>query len=191
VRLFATTFLLIFLAELADKSRLAGFILSTTFQARAAVFWGMTAGYALLDGFAVWAGGFIAKFVSPVWVNVSAGILFLIFGLMTLIWGEKMESEGRRWIQRFQSWGPFFVSFVTIGLSEMGDRTQIVTAVLSAESRSPLTVYGGAMAALSLLNFLTVWLGARLASALPAKWIHRIAGVLFLAGGLWMIYSSI
>jgi len=54
--LFWSTFFLIFCTEIVDKSRLAGFLLSTTYQAPVSVFFGMTLGYIVIDALAVMVG---------------------------------------------------------------------------------------------------------------------------------------
>ncbi len=184
---FGSTFVLIFLAELVDKSRLAGLVLAGTFRSRASVFWGMTAGYFLLDGIAVLAGGMMGSLIPEIWINRVAGSLFIIFGVAAWIWGDKAQAEGQKWIEKYRQWGPFWVSFLTISLTELGDRTQIAAGGLAAETRAPLSVFSGALAALIILNFLTVWLGGQLASRLPTRLIHRGAGALFVLVGFWML----
>jgi putative Ca2+/H+ antiporter (TMEM165/GDT1 family) len=121
------------------------------------------------------------------WLSRIAGSLFIVFGVAAWVWGEKAEAEGRKWIEKYSHWGPFWVSLVTIAVTELGDRTQIAAGVLAAETKAPLSVFSGAMAALVTLNFLTVWVGGQLASKLPAHLIHRGAGVLFVLVGFWML----
>ena len=54
---------IILVTEIAEKSRIAGFLLVTTFRSPIQVFWEMTLAYALLEGIAGEAGAFIPAIV--------------------------------------------------------------------------------------------------------------------------------
>ncbi len=184
---FWSTFFLIFIAEIADKSRLAGILLATTYRAPWAVFWGMTLGYILLDGLAVLLGGLLSSYIPVFWVKAGAAVLFIVLGVVSLRWGGRIEEEGKNWLSKVEKWGPFIVSFLAIGISEMGDRTQIAAATLSAETQQPWPVFGGAILALGILNGLTVWLGDKLAARLSGRAIGLAAGIIFILVGLFML----
>lgn len=80
---FWTTFSLIFITEIADKSRIVGLLLATTYRAPWSIFFGMTLGYALLEGIAVALGGMVPAFVSQAWISKAAGIIFILIGSRT------------------------------------------------------------------------------------------------------------
>lgn len=86
----------------------------------------------------------------------------------------------------------FGSTFLTILLSEMGDKTQLATLLMSAESQSPWTVFAGASTALIATSLLGVLLGRWLAKRISPRILEIGAGVsmLFIAAQLlWEIVS--
>jgi putative Ca2+/H+ antiporter (TMEM165/GDT1 family) len=82
-------------------------------------------------------------------------------------------------------WKVFWVTFGTIFLAEMGDKTQLAALTMSAETRLPLSVFLGASLALCVVTLLGVLLGAWLNQWLPEGLLKKIAGASFiLIGGL-------
>ena len=83
-----------------------------------------------------------------------------------------------------------FVIFATVFLAELGDKTQLATLLFAAErNTSPLLVFLAAAGALVLSSALAVALGVgaeRYLSALPLK---LIAGLGFIAIGLWTLWG--
>ena len=80
----------------------------------------------------------------------------------------------------------FSSTFITIFLAELGDKTQLSTLLMSAESHSPWTVFLGAATALVSTSLLGVILGQWLANRLSPRTIETAAGVslLFIAATL-------
>ena len=77
-------------------------------------------------------------------------------------------------------WGVFFSTFITIFLAELGDKTQVATLLLSAESQSPVTVFLGAGLALVSTSLIGVLLGKWMASRVSEDTLDTFAGVLLL-----------
>jgi Ca2+/H+ antiporter, TMEM165/GDT1 family len=74
----------------------------------------------------------------------------------------------------------FFSTFITIFLAEMGDKTQLATLLLSAQSQSPWIVFAGAGSALIATSLVGVLLGRYLAKLLSPKTLDIAAGVLLM-----------
>jgi len=77
-------------------------------------------------------------------------------------------------------------TFTTIFLAELGDKTQLATLLLSAESGRPLWVFIGAALALVGSSLVGVLIGRWLATVLPPERLERMAGVLMVGLGLWL-----
>ncbi len=77
-------------------------------------------------------------------------------------------------------WGVFFSTFVTIFLAELGDKTQVTTLLISAESQSPLTVFIGAALALIATSLIGVLLGRWLSTRVSPRTLDTLAAVLLL-----------
>jgi len=84
-KLFGSTFLAIFAAELGDKTQLATLTLAAGGSSRWVVFAG--AGLALLSttALAVLSGEAISRAVPEVWLRRIAGIVFLAMGCFFLL----------------------------------------------------------------------------------------------------------
>lgn len=74
----------------------------------------------------------------------------------------------------------FGSTFVTIFLAELGDKTQVTTLLMSAESHSPWVVFAGAGAALVTTSLLGVLLGQWISTRIAPKTLERAAGVTLL-----------
>ena len=86
----------------------------------------------------------------------------------------------------------FFATFGTIFLAELGDKTQLATVGFSAEASSTTAravVFAGAALALITASGLGVLAGGLLSRALPASYLERGAGVLFVVLGLYMVFG--
>jgi putative Ca2+/H+ antiporter (TMEM165/GDT1 family) len=87
----------------------------------------------------------------------------------------------------------FGTTFVTIFLAEIGDKTQLSTLLMSAESHSPWVVFIGSAAALITTSLLGVLLGSWIATRLSPKTIEKSAGVMLLVISLmlfWDVFTS-
>ncbi|WP_322111931.1 TMEM165/GDT1 family protein [Aerosakkonema funiforme] len=77
----------------------------------------------------------------------------------------------------------FGSTFLTIFLSEMGDKTQVATLLMSAQSQSPWLVFAGASSALVATSLLGCMVGCWLANRISPQMLKKAAGVslLFIA----------
>ena len=84
-RLFASTFVAIFVAELGDKTQLTALTLAAGGRSRWTVFAGSAAALIATSAIAVAAGEVISRTVSPSWLRRIAGGVFLIMGALFLL----------------------------------------------------------------------------------------------------------
>ena len=79
---------------------------------------------------------------------------------------------------------PFIISLFLIGLSELGDKTQLLT--LSFATRYPFRVVAlPVLCAVTILQALAIGFGGFLASAIDLTYVGLITGSLFVAFGIW------
>lgn len=82
-------------------------------------------------------------------------------------------------------WKVFWVTFGTIFLAEMGDKTQLAALTMTADTKVPLAVFFGACAALCLATFLGVMVGSFMSHWVPQNLLKKAAGLAFIIiGGL-------
>tara|TARA_B100000579_G_scaffold408278_1_gene396258 strand:- start:4194 stop:4541 length:348 start_codon:yes stop_codon:yes gene_type:complete len=78
-------------------------------------------------------------------------------------------------------------SFSTIFLAELGDKTQIATLILSAQSGKPLVIFFGAAVALISTSLLGVLIGRWIANNLPRQRFTFISGIIMLGLGIYLV----
>lgn len=88
-------------------------------------------------------------------------------------------------------WRIFFLSFGTLFIAEMGDKTQLAVFSLVAESRSPLAVFLGASAALAAVTLIGVLFGGIVTRLVPPLYLRLGAGVLFVGIGAYTLWETL
>lgn len=76
-------------------------------------------------------------------------------------------------------WHLLGLSFMTVFLSELGDKSQLAAIALSGSSKSPRAVFWGTAGALLLTSFLGVLVGEGAAHLLPLRLVKAIAAIGF------------
>ena len=85
---------------------------------------------------------------------------------------------------------PLLVIFGSVLLAELGDKTQIATVLFATEGAvRPLSVFIAAASALVVSTLLAVLFGSTITRFIPATTLKLIAGVAFIAVGIWTILS--
>lgn len=84
---------------------------------------------------------------------------------------------------------PFAISFLTIGLAELGDKTQLLSIGFAARY-SIRSVIAGVAVATSLLMLVAVLLGKVITSVIPFNYVQLLAAIAFIAFGIWIILSK-
>ena len=79
-----TTFALIFVAEIGDRTQLATLWLAAGRSAKLAVFLGASLALVASSAIAVLVGEGLGRVVSPVWLRRVAGVGFLVMGALLL-----------------------------------------------------------------------------------------------------------
>jgi putative Ca2+/H+ antiporter (TMEM165/GDT1 family) len=81
------------------------------------------------------------------------------------------------------------VSFVTIFVAELGDKSQLLVLALATRLR-PVPLLVGIVVATAILQAMAVGVGAVLQVSMPERPITIAAGVLFIVFGLWTLRPS-
>ncbi|MFN9175598.1 MAG: TMEM165/GDT1 family protein [Synechocystis sp.] len=87
-------------------------------------------------------------------------------------------------------WQLFSLSFITVFLAEIGDKSQLATIALGGSAKSPKAVFLGSITALILASFLGVLAGGSLAQLLPTKLMKAIAALGFAVMALRLLWPE-
>ena len=185
-----STFGMIFVAELPDKTALAALILASKYRARSVILGAWLA--FLVQTLVAVAAGRLLGFLPSHIIRIASGIGFLIFALMSFRRDTKDdEGEERQAITAQGSTRPaWLISFLVIFAAEWGDLTQLATAALVARGEPYLSVGLGALLALCCVTLLAAYSGQKLGQLLSPKLLNIAGGVMFAAIGVYMIVSS-
>ena len=88
------------------------------------------------------------------------------------------------------NWNLFGITFVTIFLSELGDKSQLAAIALGGRSPSPRAVFLGTAGALLLTSFLGVLFGDGLAQFLPTRLVKASAAIGFALIALRLLWPK-
>ena len=172
-----TTFVVIFPAELPDKSLFASLVLGTRFRPLP-VFCGVAAAFAVHVVIAVFIGGVFALLPQRLVLFVVAALF--AGGSALLLLGKEDDPEAAEASRAVADQRPVRVALASFGvvfLGEWGDITQITTANLAARYRDPLSVGTGALLALWSVSALALTVGRGLVQRIPARLVRRFTGV--------------
>jgi hypothetical protein len=188
IPLVVSTFGLIFLAELPDKTALAALVLATRFRARDVV---LGAGLAFtIQTIVGVAAGSVLTLLPVMPIRVASGVGFLIFAY--LAYKRASEKEAKEETAGIRAGNPaWLASFLVIFAAEWGDLTQLATAALVAQTRQPLSVGIGALLALWAVTLIAAYSGSRLARLVKPKLLNQISAVLFAVIGVAIIVTAI
>jgi putative Ca2+/H+ antiporter (TMEM165/GDT1 family) len=84
-KLFLSTFGMIFLAELGDKTQLATLSLSASSKSRLSVFAGASLALIATSGLGVLLGAAVTRVVPAQWIERAAGVAFVVMGVLLLL----------------------------------------------------------------------------------------------------------
>ncbi|MFI1163136.1 TMEM165/GDT1 family protein [Streptomyces sp. NPDC020801] len=188
ISVLALVFGVVFLAELPDKTALAGLVLGTRYRA-SYVFAGVAAAFLLHVMLAVAAGSVLTLLPQRI-VHALTGVLFLGGAAMLLLHKGDGEEEIRRPADQ-SFWKVAGTGFTLILVAEFGDLTQIMTANLAARYDAPVSVGLGAVLALWAVAGLGIVGGKALMRRVPLGLITRVAALLMAALGVWSLYEAV
>lgn len=188
---FFSTFALIFVAELGDKTQLTAMALALRYPWKR-IFIGIAIAFVVLNLGAVVVGKVLFLLLPRFWVNLTAALLFLYFGVSTLRNSCMDEDDSTAAAPAASA---IRTAFIMIFMAELGDKTQLVTASQAAVHSTSLVgmsqVFVASTLALWSVSLLGIFAGKQLVRYIPVCWIHRAAGGMFLLFGgvmLWRLF---
>jgi Ca2+/H+ antiporter, TMEM165/GDT1 family len=184
----ALVFGVIFLAELPDKTALAGLVLGARYRA-SYVFAGVAAAFLVHVVLAVAAGSVLTLLPQQI-VHALTGVLFLGGAAVLLLKKDEGEEEIKKPADQ-SFWRVAGTGFMLILVAEFGDLTQIMTANLAARYDDPLSVGLGAVLGLWAVAGLGIVGGKALMKRVPLRLITQIAALLMIGLGVWSLYEAI
>ncbi|MCB5180993.1 TMEM165/GDT1 family protein [Streptomyces antimicrobicus] len=184
----AIAFGVVFLAELPDKTALAGLMLGTRYKA-SYVFAGVAAAFAVHVALAIAAGSVLTLLPHRL-VQAVVGLLFLAGAVMLLMKKDDGDEEIKAPADQ-SFWKVSGAGFMLILVAEFGDLTQIMTANLAARYDNPLSVGLGAVLALWAVAAIGILGGRTLMKYVPLRLITKVAAAVMAALAAFSLYEAV
>jgi putative Ca2+/H+ antiporter (TMEM165/GDT1 family) len=199
LRALLTTFGLVFVAELGDKTQLAVVTQTCRLKRPLSVFLGASLALTAVTGLGA-AGGHLLTYAIPrEAVRGVAAALFLVMGVV--VWWRGRSSPGGLGADAggaacntdqgaaargLWDWQAFGSTLALVFVAELGDKTQLAVFGLASESASAWGVFAGGALALVSVTALGVLSGERIARLLPKQALLRISAGAFVVMGVLM-----
>ena len=181
-----SAFVLIFVAELGDKTMFTVITLSSKY-ARVAIMVGALAAFALVSALGVIIGEVLFQFISQFWLQMGAAALFLLVGIYTLVTRER-EAERNL---KVEGLGGGITAFSLVALMELGDKSQLAIIALAAESGDGGMVFIGTMMAFAIITTLMVLIGDQIGRKVSDRNIKLGSGVIFIVFGMILLIQAL
>lgn len=181
---FIEAFLLIFIAEMGDKTQIMAMAFATQYKIMPILI-GVSIGSFLNHGLAIMLGSMLTQFIPLEALQLVAGVLFVTFGLLSLSIAEK-EEDGLK----DKKMGAVMTVALAFFLGELGDKTQLTALTLSTQSVLPYLTLMGTVSGMVVVSSIGIFIGAKLGDKIPEPVIRVGAFLIFMVFGLTKIVSS-
>lgn len=182
---FIKAALLVVVAEMGDKTQLLAMAMASKYKVKEVMI-GVLVATIFNHALAVAVGNYLSSLIPMNTIKIVAAISFLIFGLWTLR-GDKIDGED----EKKTKFGPIVTVAIAFFLAEMGDKTQLMTIAISANSHQPAFILMGTTVGMLIADGIGIIGGAWMCKHIPEVYIKWIAGIVFMFFGTLTIYNSI
>lgn len=180
--LFLSTFALIFVAELPDKTAIAALVLATRNNPWA-VFIGSCFAFLIQSMVAVLFGSLFGL-LPPHIIHIASGILFLAFAVM--MWTRQQEEKEAS--KKSLSFGKaVWTSFMVIFIAEWGDLTQLASATLVAKTHQTFTIFLASTLSLWTATAIAISIGHHAKKFINPRLLQTIAAAAFAIVGILLL----
>lgn len=177
--------LLVVVAEMGDKTQLLAMAMASKYKAKQ-VLAGVFIATVLNHALAVAAGNILGSVIPMNTVKIVAGVSFLLFGLWTLR-GDKIDEEDKKKTK----FGPIVTVAIAFFIAEMGDKTQLMTIAISADSTKPLLILTGTTMGMMVADSIGIIGGAWMCKHIPESYIKWVAGIIFIFFGTLTLFQAV
>lgn len=192
VSIVASAFGVVFLAELGDKTQLLALGFGAKYPLRTVVV-GLTVGFGISGALAAIVGGVIGAALPERPIAIVGGVAFIAFAIYTLLSTDDDDDEDPA--VNVTGAGPLLARSAvlsiaaSIAIGEFGDKTQLATATLAAQSQ-PFLVWIGATAGEVSAAMAGAILGNRAGARLNPSIIRYASAALFLIFGVLLLTGT-
>lgn len=179
---FLRAFMLVFIAELGDKSQIIAMTFATKYVIKD-VIWGIFFGIFLNHGIAILLGKYLAAVVPDHIVALVAGLMFVFFAYTSL------ENEEVEKLEERERLNPIITVAIAFFIGELGDKTQLTAITLATESNYPLLILMGTILGMLVSSGLGILVGMKIGDQISELSIKISSSLMFLTFGCIKLYG--
>jgi len=179
-------FMLIFIAEMGDKTQILAMAFATRYPVRKVLF-GIFIGSFLNHGLAVILGSYISNFIPINTIQIIAGLAFVGFALWTL----KPDDEEDEADKAKSKFGPVLTVAIAFFIGELGDKTQLTAITLATDAIYPVAILGGTVLGMIATGGIGIFVGKKIGDKIPEFAIKIIAATVFMFFGVAKLYQTV
>ena len=182
---FLVSLAVVAVGEIGDKTQLLALMLAVRYRRPWPIVAGILVATLLNHTLAGLAGSWIRTAVPP---DALRWLLALSF-FAVAAWALKPDTldDAAPATTRL---GVFGITVVAFFLAEMGDKTQIATAILAARFDALAAVIAGTTAGMLIADVPAVFIGRLAADRIPFRAVRLVAALLFAALGVWVLVAA-
>ena len=180
-----SSFFLIAIAEMGDKTQLVALSFATKYKP-AKVLLGIFIGTIVVHLFSVIIGERVSAFIPLNYLKILIGLSFVGFGIWTLKGDSCNEKE-----KKGNKFGTVMTVAIAFFLAELGDKTQLATISLAAQYHSFIGVWLGSTFGMVAADGIAIVVGIIAGKKLPEKLIKYVSTAIFIIFGAWIIIDAV
>ena len=180
-----TSFIIVTLAELGDKTQIATIMLASRLKSFPVLI-GSICGFLIVNAVCFLMGVYAHISIPYFWAKIGAAILFIIFGLLTLKSGRDENKFSLK-----SSSSALLTAFILVSSMELADKTNLAVLAIGLTGNSPLSAFIGIVISAFLMMSVSVAIGSRLIRTLKLKCFQMISSLSFILLGVYLLLEAI
>jgi Ca2+/H+ antiporter, TMEM165/GDT1 family len=186
VQAFLVSIGVVALGEIGDKTQLLALLLAARFGKPLPIIAGILAATLVNHALAALVGSGLRAVVPDETLRWLVAASFFAVALWALVPDTLRDDEP----PKASRWGVFGVTVVAFFLAEMGDKTQIATAILAAKFGSLAAVVAGTTLGMLVADVPVVLVGKAASAKVPFKAVRIGAALTFAALGVYALVAA-
>jgi putative Ca2+/H+ antiporter (TMEM165/GDT1 family) len=196
-----STFGLVFIAELGDKTQLAVMTQTCKYRCPLPVLLGGSVALTAVTALGVIAGQTLGYLIPAAAIRMTAALAFVVMG--GLIWKQGGQPSDEAAADPAQcdcdkaspsvlaqrnlwNWEDFATTLTLLFFAELGDKTQLTVLGLTSKQSAPWPVFMGGALALTAVTALGVMGGQQLCKFIPERLLLKLSAAAFVVMGTLM-----
>lgn len=186
IREFIQAFLLIFVAEMGDKTQVLAMAFALKYPVKK-VLLGIGLGAFANHAVAVILGAYLKTVVDLDKLQLFAGLIFIAFGVLSL----RPENDDDDDVDaKNNKRGAVLTVAIAFFIGELGDKTQLTAITLASNSIAPIAVLAGTVTGMIITGGLGIYIGKKFGEKIPELILKVASSIIFISFGVVKLFNN-